>query len=257
MSVSRLGELLVRNQLISDSQLASAIAEQKKEGTRLGAALVKLGYVQEHDLASFMSKHYGVPSIDLTEFDIDPAIVDLVSADVAQKYQLVPINRAGATLIVAMADPSNIFAIDDIKFMTGFNVEVVVAAEAAIKDAIDKLYDQSASMADALEGLEDLDDLELIDEGSLEDVDDLERASEDAPVVKLVNFILTDAIKKKASDIHIEPYEHVFRVRYRIDGVLYEVMKPPRKLKNAITSRLKIMATMDIAERRLPSGWSN
>ncbi len=252
MSVSRLGELLVRNQLISDNQLANAISEQKREGIRLGAALVKLGYVQEHDLASFLSKHYGVPSIDLSEFDVDPAVVELVPAEVAQKYQLIPINRAGATLIVAMADPSNIFAIDDIKFMTGFNVEVVVAAEAAIKDAIDRLYDQSATMADALEGLEDFDDLELVDDASFDDVSELERASEDAPVVKLVNLILTDAIKKKASDIHIEPYEHAFRVRYRIDGVLYEVMKPPRKLKNAITSRVKIMATLDIAERRLP-----
>ena len=252
MSVSRLGELLVRNQLISDDQLAQAISEQKKEGIRLGAALVKLGYVQEHDLASFLSKHYGVPSINLAEFDVDPAVVSLIPAEVAQKYQLVPINRAGATLIVAMADPSNIFAIDDIKFMTGFNVEVVVAAEAAIKEAIDTYYDQSATMADALEGLEDFDDLELVEDGAFDDVNELERASEDAPVVKLVNLILTDAIKKKASDIHIEPYEHSFRVRYRIDGVLYEVMKPPRKLKNAITSRLKIMASLDIAERRLP-----
>ncbi len=252
MSVGRLGELLVRNQLISDNQLANAISEQKKEGIRLGAALVKLGYVQEHDLASFLSKHYGVPSIDLSQFDIDPAVIELVPSEVAQKYQLVPINRAGATLIVAMSDPSNIFAIDDIKFMTGFNVEVVVAAEVAIKDAIDKFYDQSSTMADALEGLEDLEDLELLDDASFDDVGEMERASEDAPVVKLVNLILTDAIKKKASDIHIEPYEHSFRVRYRIDGILYEVMKPPRKLKNAITSRVKIMATLDIAERRLP-----
>ncbi|MCK4621421.1 MAG: type IV-A pilus assembly ATPase PilB [Desulfuromonadales bacterium] len=252
MSADRLGELLVRNQLVSDDQLAKAVTEQKKEGIRLGAALIKLGYIQETDLASFLSKHYGVPSINLTEFDVDPAVVSLVPPAVAQKYQLVPINRAGATLIVAMADPSNIFAIDDIKFMTGFNVEVVVAAEAAIKDAIDKYYDQSSSLADVMEGLEDFDDLELVEDDSLEDVGELERASEDAPVVKLVNLILTDAIKKKASDIHIEPYEHLFRVRYRIDGVLYEVMKPPRKLKNAITSRLKIMADMDIAERRLP-----
>ncbi|NOQ51890.1 MAG: type IV-A pilus assembly ATPase PilB [Desulfuromonadaceae bacterium] len=252
MSADRLGELLVRNQLVSDDQLAKAVTEQKKEGIRLGAALIKLGYIQETDLASFLSKHYGVPSINLTEFDVDPAVVSLVPPAVAQKYQLVPINRAGATLIVAMADPSNIFAIDDIKFMTGFNVEVVVAAEAAIKDAIDKYYDQSSSLADVMEGLEDFDDLELVEDASLEDVGELEKASEDAPVVKLVNLILTDAIKKKASDIHIEPYEHLFRVRYRIDGVLYEVMKPPRKLKNAITSRLKIMADMDIAERRLP-----
>lgn len=252
MSANRLGELLVRNQLISDDQLAKAVAEQKIEGCRLGAALIKLGYVQENDLASFLSKHYGVPSINLAEFDVDPAVISLIPSDVAQKYQLVPINRAGATLIVAMSDPSNIFAIDDIKFMTGFNVEVVVAAEAAIKDAIDNYYDQSSTLADVMDGLEDFDDLELVDEQSLEDVGELEKASEDAPVVKLVNLILTDAIKKKASDIHIEPYEHVFRVRYRIDGVLYEVMKPPRKLKNAITSRLKIMADLDIAERRLP-----
>lgn len=252
MSANRLGELLVRNEMISDEQLKNAVAEQKKEGVRLGAALIKLGYVQENDLASFLSKHYGVPSINLSEFDVDPAVISLIPPDVAQKYQLVPINRAGATLIVAMSDPSNIFAIDDIKFMTGFNVEVVVAAEAAIKDAIDKYYDQSSTLADVMGDLENFDDLELVEDASLEDVSELEKASEDAPVVKLVNLILTDAIKKKASDIHIEPYEHLFRVRYRIDGVLYEVMKPPRKLKNAITSRLKIMADLDIAERRLP-----
>ncbi|SHI69548.1 type IV pilus assembly protein PilB [Malonomonas rubra DSM 5091] len=252
MSANRLGELLIRNEMISDDQLKKAVEEQKKEGIRLGAALIKLGYVQENDLASFLSKHYGVPSINLAEFDVDPAVIQLIPAEVAQKYQLVPINRAGATLIVAMSDPSNIFAIDDIKFMTGFNVEVVVAAEASIKDAIDKFYDQSASLADVMGDLEDFDDLELVEDGTLEDVGELEKASEDAPVVKLVNLILTDAIKKKASDIHIEPYEHVFRVRYRIDGVLYEVMKPPKKLKNAITSRIKIMADLDIAERRLP-----
>lgn len=251
MSVSRLGELLVRNQMISDDQLVKAISEQKKQGIRLGAALIKLGYVQEHDLATFLSKHYGVPSIDLKEFDVDPAVIKLVPAEVAQKYQLIPINRAGATLIVAMSDPSNIFAIDDIKFMTGYNVEVVVASEAAVKEAIDHYYDQSSSMADALGEFDDI-DLELVGDDELENINELEKASEDAPVVKLVNLILTDAIKKKASDIHIEPYEHMFRVRYRIDGVLYEVMKPPRKLKNAITSRLKIMANLDIAERRLP-----
>ncbi|MFO7578377.1 MAG: ATPase, T2SS/T4P/T4SS family, partial [Pelovirga sp.] len=251
MSTSRLGELLVRNQLISDDQLAKATAEQKKAGIRLGAALVQLGYVQEHDLATFLSKHYGVPSIDLSQFDADPAVVKLIPAEVAQKYQLIAINRAGSTLIVVMADPSNIFAIDDVKFMTGYNVEVVVAPEAAVKEAIDKYYDQAAAMADALSNLDDF-DFELIDEEGFEDIKEIERASEDAPVVKLVNLILTDAIKKKASDIHIEPYEQLFRVRYRIDGVLYEVMKPPRKLKNAITSRLKIMANLDIAERRLP-----
>lgn len=252
MSTNRLGELLIRNQLITDDQLKSALDIQKKEGTRLGAALIKLGYIEEADLATFLSKHYGVPSINLPEFDVEPSVIETVPAEVAQKYQMIPINRAGATLIVAMADPSNIFAIDDIKFMTGYNVEVVVASEAAIKEAIDKYYDQSSSLADVMGDLEDYDDLELVEDVDLEDSGSLEKASEDAPVVKLVNLILTDAIKKKASDIHIEPYEHVFRVRYRIDGVLYEVMKPPKKLKNAITSRIKIMATMDIAERRLP-----
>ncbi|HDR46083.1 MAG TPA: type IV-A pilus assembly ATPase PilB [Geoalkalibacter subterraneus] len=251
MTSNRLGELLVRSQLITDDQLAQAIEDQKKQGGRLGSCLIKLGFIQDDELASFLSKQYGVPSINLEEFDIDPVILRLIPPDVAQKYQVIPVNRAGATLIVAMSDPSNIFAIDDIKFMTGYNIEVVVAPDVAIKAAIDQYYDQSATLADVMEDLDDI-DLEVVDEDDKFDVRELEKATEDAPVVKLVNLILTDAIKKKASDIHIEPYETVFRVRYRIDGVLYEVMKPPMKLKNAITSRLKIMAEMDIAERRLP-----
>jgi len=250
MTSNRLGELLVRNNLISQTQLAKALEEQKTQGGRLGASLVKLGFIKEEELAAFLSRQYGVPSINLKDFEIDAAVTKLVPAEVAQKYQIIPINRAGSTLIVAMSDPSNIFAIDDIKFMTGYNVEVVVASEAAIKDSIDHYYDQSASLAAVMEDLEDI-DLEIIDEEDV-DVNELERATEDAPVVKLVNLILTDAIKRKASDIHIEPYEKSFRVRYRIDGVLYEVMKPPMKLKNAITSRIKIMSEMDIAERRLP-----
>jgi type IV pilus assembly protein PilB len=251
MTSNRLGELLVRNKLINEVQLSKALEEQKVQGGRLGASLVKLGFIKEEELAAFLSRQYGVPSINLSEFEIDPAVIQLIPSEVSQKYQIVPINRAGSTLIIAMSDPSNIFAIDDIKFMTGYNVEVVVAAEASIKIAIDKYYDQSASLADVMEDLEDI-DLEIVDDADDVDVSDLERATEDAPVVKLCNLILTDAIKKKASDIHIEPYEKSFRVRYRIDGVLYEVMKPPMKLKNAITSRIKIMAEMDIAERRLP-----
>ncbi len=251
MSSNRLGELLVRNKLIDEKQLAKALEEQRTGGGRLGASLVKLGYLQEEDLAAFLSRQYGVPSINLSEFEIDQSVIQLIPADVVQKYQLVPVNRAGATLIVAMTDPSNIFAIDDIKFMTGYNVEVVVASEACIKAAIDKYYDQSASFDDVMGDLDDI-DLEVIDEGDEVDLNELQQATEDAPVVKLVNLILTDAIKKKASDIHIEPYERSFRVRYRIDGVLHEVMKPPMKLKNAITSRVKIMSEMDIAERRLP-----
>jgi type IV pilus assembly protein PilB len=251
MASNRLGELLVRNKLIDEKQLAKALEDQRASNGRLGASLVKLGYLKEEDLAAFLSRQYGVPSINLAEFEIDQNVITLVSSDVAQKYQLVPINRAGSTLIVAMADPSNIFAIDDIKFMTGYNVEVVVATEASIKATIDKYYDQSASFDEVIGNIDDI-DLEVIDDDDQIDVGALEKATEDAPVVKLVNLILTDAIKKRASDIHIEPYEKSFRVRYRIDGVLQEVMKPPMKLKNAITSRIKIMSEMDIAERRLP-----
>jgi len=253
MQPSRLGELLVRSNLITKEQLQRALEEQKNSGgqLRLGTILVKEGYISETELTAFLSKQYSVPSINLAEFDIDPAVVKLLPSDVVQKYQAIPVNRAGSTLILAMSDPSNIFAIDDIKFMTGYNVEVVVASDSGIKSAIDKFYDQSASLADMMSDL-DMEDLEVVADHEEVDVTSLERATEDAPVVKLVNMILSDAIKRKASDIHIEPYERSFRVRYRIDGVLYEVMKPPLKLKNAITSRLKIMAELDIAERRLP-----
>ena len=253
MQPSRLGELLVRSNLITREQLQRALEEQKSSGgqLRLGAILVKEGYVSESELTAFLSKQYSVPSINLAEFEIDSAVVKLLPVEIVQKYQAIPVNRSGSTLIMAMSDPSNIFAIDDIKFMTGYNVEVVVASDTGIKSAIDKYYDQSASLADMMSDF-DIDDLEIIADQDDVDVTSLEKATEDAPVVKLVNMILSDAIKRKASDIHIEPYEKLFRVRYRIDGVLYEVMKPPLKLKNAITSRLKIMAELDIAERRLP-----
>ncbi|GFO64387.1 type IV-A pilus assembly ATPase PilB [Geomonas paludis] len=253
MHVSRLGELLVTNNLITKEQLKQALAEQKAAGgqLRLGSILVRDGLINEADLTSFLSKQYGVPTINLADYEVDAAVVKIIPAEIAHKYQIVPVNRAGSTLIIAMSDPSNIFAIDDIKFMTGYNVEVVVVAESSIKAAIDRFYDQSASLADVMSDLE-MEDLEVIGDEEDIDVGSLERATEDAPVVKLVNLILTDAIKKKASDIHIEPYEKYFRVRYRIDGVLYEVMKPPLKLKNAITSRIKIMSELDIAERRLP-----
>ncbi len=251
--MSRLGEILVANNLITRDQLNSALVEQKESGgqLRLGTILIKNGHLTEQDLTTFLSKQYGVPSINLAEVEIDLAVIKIIPSDVVQKYQVVPVNRAGSTLVIAMSDPSNIFAIDDIKFMTGYNVEVAVASESSIKGAIDKYYDQSASLDEVMSNLE-MEDLEVVGEEDEVDVSSLERATEDAPVVKLVNLILTDAIKKKASDIHIEPYERVFRVRYRIDGVLYEAMKPPLKLKNAITSRIKIMAELDIAERRLP-----
>ncbi len=253
MQSSRLGEILVKNSLITREQLAKALEEQKLSGgqLRLGSILIKNNFIAEHNLTSFLSKQYGVPTVNLTEYDIDSAVVKIIQPDVVQKYQLVPINRAGSTLIVAVSDPSNLFAIEDIKFMTGFNVEMVVASESDIKAAIDKYYDQSTSLADVMGDFE-LEDIEVVDTEESVDVSSMERATEDAPVVKMVNAILQDAIRKKASDIHVEPYEKLFRVRYRIDGVLYEAMKPPMKLKNAITSRIKIMAELDIAERRLP-----
>ncbi|MEO1337399.1 MAG: ATPase, T2SS/T4P/T4SS family, partial [Myxococcota bacterium] len=252
----RLGELLVRENLITLQQLQKAQEQQRKGGGRLGFNLTKLGYIEESELTSFLSKQYGVPSINLAEFEIDPDVIKLVPQEVAEKHQVIPVNRAGASLIVAMADPSNIFAIDDLKFLTGYNIEVVVASDGAIREAIGKYYggDKGDSELNYDEVMAEFDEDE-IEVGGEEDafnVVDLERSAEDAPVVKLVNLILIDAIKKGASDIHIEPYEKDFRVRYRIDGVLYEKMKPPLKLKAAITSRIKIMSQLDIAERRLP-----
>jgi type IV pilus assembly protein PilB len=253
MQLSRLGEILVTNNLITREQLAKALEEQKLSGgqARLGTILVKQDLISEQNLTAFLSKQYGVPTVSLSNYDVDPAVTKIIQSEVVQKYQLVPINRAGATLIVAVTDPSNLFAIEDIKFMTGYNVEMVIASESDIKAAIDKYYDQSASLADVMDDM-NLEDLEVVDVDEDVDISSMERATEDAPVVRMVNAILQDAIKKKASDIHIEPYEKMFRVRYRIDGVLYEAMKPPLKLKNAITSRIKIMAELDIAERRLP-----
>lgn len=246
---SRIGELLVRSNLISNQQLRKAQDETRKNGKRLGYNLTKLGYIKEEDLADFLSKQYGVPSINLDEFDIEDAVIELVPKDVAQKHQVIPVNRSGATLTVAMTDPSNIMAVDDLKFLTGYNIQVVVAPEASINESFEKYYEQQEAFDDFLEGFDDqgIEFVEETDDGELDATD-----AEAAPVVKLVNLILTDAVKKNCSDIHIEPYEKSFRIRFRIDGVLYEVMKPPLKLKNAITSRLKIMSQLDIAERRLP-----
>ncbi len=248
---SRLGELLVRQNIISNQQLQKAQEESKKSGGRLGYNLAKLGYIKESDLTAFLSKQYGVPSVNLDDFEIEQDIINLIPKDVAEKHQIIPVNKSGANLIIAMADPSNIYAIDDIKFLTGYNVEVVVASEASIKTAIEKYYDEGEKFVDALADFDDQ-GFEYISEEEEVDINDLTKSAEDAPVVKLCNLILMDAVKKGASDIHIEPYEKIFRIRFRIDGVLYEVMKPPMKLKNAIVSRLKIMSKMDIAERRLP-----
>jgi type IV pilus assembly protein PilB len=247
----RIGELLVKQNLLTTEQLRKAREQAKSQGQRLGAQITKLGYLQENQLSEFVAKQYGVPDINLDEFDIDPAVIQLIPEEVAQKHTVIPVNRAGSTLILATSDPSNIFAIDDIKFLTGYNVEVVVAAEEQIKRAIDRYYDKANSLDDIMGDFDDS-DMEVVAGDEDVDVSALAKESEDAPVVKLVNLILTDAVKRSASDIHVEPYEKEFRVRYRIDGVLYEVMKPPLKLKNAITSRIKIMSELDIAERRLP-----
>lgn len=251
--MARLGELLVRENIINVQQLQAALDEQKKNGGRLGASLVKLGLLEESDLLSFLSKQYHVPPINLETTEIDPEIVRLLTEEVAAKHLVLPVSRSGASLVVAMADPSNIFAIDDIKFLSGYNVEVVVASEAQILRAIEKYYRavREPSYEEVMEGFEETEIEVSADEDNV-NVVDLEKSAEDAPVVKLVNLMLIDAIKKGASDIHIEPYEKSFRVRYRIDGALYEVMKPPLKLKNSVVSRIKIMSQMDIAERRLP-----
>ena len=253
-SSARLGELLVREKLITPMQLRRAMEDQRGSGGRLGHALTKMGYLDENALTSFLAKQYGVPSINLAEFEIDPEVLKLIPKEVANRHQVIPINRSGNTLMVAMADPSNIYAIDDLKFVTSFNIDVVVASETAIAEALEKYYTSSVSfddvMIDFAENEEDLEFAEDLEEDI--NVLDLEKSAGDAPVVKLVNLILLDAIRKNASDIYVEPYEKQLRIRYRIDGVLYEVMKPPFKLRHAITSRLKIMASLDIAERRLP-----
>jgi type IV pilus assembly protein PilB len=248
----RLGELLVRENLISLQQLQKAQEEQRKSGGRIGSLLVKQGAIAESDLTNFLSKQYGVPAISLDDFDVDEEVIKLVPKAIAEKHQVVPVNRAGSSLIIAMSDPSNIFAIDEIKFQTGYNVEPVVASEPAIREAIERYYsDRGPSYEELMQGFDDS-DVSVIEADDAEDIVDLEKSATEAPVVKLVNLILLDAIKKGASDIHVEPYEKDFRVRFRIDGNLYEVMKPPMKLKSAIISRLKIMSELDISERRLP-----
>ena len=291
---AKLGQLLIASGVITEEQLKQALNVQKKEGGRLGTTLVKLGFLTEEKLVTFLSKQYGVPSINLSDYKIDPSILKLVPADMAKKYLILPVARVGATLTVSMADPSNVFAIDDVKFMTGYNVEVVVSSESAIINGISTYYlgkgdsmvatsaapSQSTVSLQAKDytlGDEDLSGDNLFDTGfdegpsvnvdefdkivgsALDNVDVLEEEKDEgvvkdveAPIVKLVNGIFVNAIKTGASDIHIEPYENSLRVRYRVDGVMYTVMNLPTKIKAALTSRVKIMSKLDIAERRLP-----
>jgi type IV pilus assembly protein PilB len=250
---NRLGELLVREKLISLQQLRTAQDESRKANTSLSFQLARMGYISDQEITDFLSQQYRVSSINLEEYEIDEDVKKLVSQEVCERHKVIPVSRSGNTLILAMADPSNLHAIDDIKFLTGYNVEPVVSAEGAIQKAIEKYYTAAPEISydQIMEGFEE-GEIEVGGDEEDLNVGDLERASADAPVIRLCNAILLNAIKKRASDIHIEPYEKKLRVRYRIDGVLVEEMTPPLKLKNAIASRLKIMSSLDIAERRLP-----
>ena len=270
---ARIGELLLKEKRITNEQLQAALEHQRQNGGKLGFNLVKLGFVKDEEITALLSKQYGVPSIALGAFEIDPAIVKLLPGETAQKYQVVPLSRAGATLTIAMTDPTNVFAMDDIRFMTGYNVEPVVASEIAVVDAIQKYYGKALAAAggstkagakEAASALEvasqALDSLPAIADEDVEVLEELEEISaetlakqgEEAPIIKLVNVLLMSAIQKGASDIHIEPYEKELRVRYRVDGLLYNIMQPPMKFRDAMTSRIKIMAKLDIAEKRLP-----
>jgi type IV pilus assembly protein PilB len=253
----KIGEMLIKSGIISQEQLQEALKLQKTQGGRLGFNLVKLGFVKEEDITSLLSEQYGVPAIHLEHFDIEEDVIKLIPPDLAQKHLLIPIERTGSTLTVAMVDPSNMAAIDQIRFMTSYNVEPVVASEASIRAAIEKYYGGSRDMQlkdvmDEIEKVEENAELEIeTDEGELSE-QALVQAGKDAPVIRLVNAVLTDAIKRGASDIHIEPYEKDFRIRFRIDGLLYEQLRPPMKMKDGIISRVKIMAKLDIAEKRIP-----
>ena len=254
----RLGDLLVKEGLINQEQLQRALADQKGSNEKLGSILVRLDIINEDQLIDFLSKQYGIPSITLSQLDVDVEVVKLVPAQIARKYEVLPIKRAGNQLTLAMADPTNVFAVDDVGFMTNLQVVPVVASQGAIRKAIDRLYEaQTGGIAEVISEMDaTVGDVEVV-EGEDEqwakaDIFELKESADEAPVVRLVNMILVDAIRRGASDIHLEPYEKVFRVRFRIDGVLHEIMTPPKRLEAALTSRVKIMSTLDIAERRLP-----
>ena len=296
---AKLGEILVRENLVTPQQLREALDYQRTSGGRLGSNLVKLGIISDDVITAVLSRQYGVPSINLDLFQIEPSVIKLISQEVALKYSILPISKVGATLTLAMADPTNVFAMDDIKFMTGLNVEPVIASEASIYSAVGKYYSGSTqidifdaaiafetekvgskngknghskngkngngstperlSEADLAVNLETFDfqtqeaeEFEVVETNDEIDLASLARASEDAPVVRLVNVLMVDSLRRGASDIHVEPYEKDFRIRFRIDGVLYDVMHPPMKMRDPLISRLKIMAKLDISEKRLP-----
>ena len=252
----RLLELLVKENLLTAEHAQKATAEQRRTNERLGSILKRLGYLGEEDLLDFLSRKYGIPVINLQRVEVTEEIIRLVRKEIVQKYQVFPVRKVGNTLTLALSDPTVVLAIDDVQFATGLHVIPVLASETAIKDAIDKNYVDSAAKLDEILKTEQqvgADALELVDRSAQKvDISELGEEAGEAPVIRFVNLILADAIRKRASDIHLEPYEKVFRVRYRIDGVLHDVMAPPKQMEAAILSRVKIMANLDIAERRLP-----
>src|SRR5215217_6902475 len=281
---AKLGEILVRENLISPQHLREALDYQREHGGRLGFNLVKLGLISDDMITAVLSRQYGIPSVNLDLFNIDPSVISLIPQEVASKHSVLPLSRVGATLTLAMVDPTNVFAMDDVKFMTGLNVEPVVVAEGSVQQAIAKYYGSSREIElatlpseelpsnngpknnasggithDDLVSLDSIDfdegqteDVEVVEDNEEIDLSTLSRMSEDAPVVRLVNVLLVDALRRGASDIHVEPYEKELRIRFRIDGVLYDVMHPPLKLRDALISRIKIMSKLDISEKRLP-----
>src|SRR6267143_3652738 len=253
----RLGDLLVADGLLGPEQLQKALAEQKGSPEKLGSILIRLGFINEEQLIGFLSRQYGVPSITLSQLEVDLEVLKLVPAAIAKKYEVLPVRRMGNSLALAMADPTNVFALDDISFMTNLQVLPLVASQTAIKKAIDRNYDSKTDaitnvLSDMKTDLANIEVVEEGEEGAKVDVFELKESADEAPVVKLVNMVLVDAIQKGASDIHFESYEKIFRIRFRMDGVLHEMLAPPKRLESAILSRLKIMSNLDIAERRLP-----
>ena len=276
---AKLGEALLRENLITPQQLKEALDYQRANGGRLGSTLVKLGMLSDEEVTAVLSRQYGVPSVNLDLFEVDESAIKLISQETARKYLVLPLSRVGPTLTLAMVDPTNVLAIDDIKFMTGLQVEPVIVSEQALTEAIERYYGTSrelelarfidemstsfsspgdSSQTSKSNGYDDLgldmtdQELELLQDQEEIDLENVERMAEDAPVVKLINVILVDALRRGVSDIHMEPYEKEFRVRFRLDGILYNIMNPPLKMRDALTSRVKIMAKLDIAEKRLP-----
>ncbi len=248
---SRLGDLLQRRGDLTPEQLVRALEQQREHGGSLAHHLVKLGFITEEDLLNYLQREYRLPVVDPLSLDIPRDLLGVIPHALVVKHHLIPTSLVRSTLTIAMADPSNIVAVNEVKFLTGYDVKVAVASPSTIQHAIERYYEGQTNYDAVLSQLGD-ENVEVVREDDDVDLKELERATEEAPVVRLVNALLTDAIRKRASDIHIEPYEKMLRVRFRIDGVLYEIMQPPLRLKNAITSRLKVMANLDIAERRLP-----